>query len=346
MQGKLIFITGASRSGTTLLSFVLRNHSAIFGLKELNYFGVQFALDRLESAQPQARLVAAAASIFARQRDGVFTAGAEGQDFDDAERVVAALPESARTGAGVFAATVGVLARRAGKRIPCEQTPRNIFYAQTLLSVFPEARVIHMMRDPRAVMASQKWRWRRRQLVADSRRFPVIESLRVWMNYHPYTMAKLWAKASAEAARMEEHPRFRVLRFEDLVGRPETAVAELSDWLGLPFEPSMLDVNRINSSYGAGAGASDGRSGLEPSAISRWRGNLSSSEIAIAERLTAPLLDRYDYVPETDARGSGQLAEWWHRLTYPWHAAGVLLVNPRRAWIQMRASARGRVLTG
>lgn len=344
MQGKLIFITGASRSGTTLLSFVLRNHSTIFGLKELNYFGVQFASDRLKSRQPKARLVAAAASIFARQRDGVFTAGAARQDYEDAERVVTALPESARTGAGVFAATVRELARRGGKTIPCEQTPRNIFYAQTLLSVFPEARVIHMMRDPRAVMASQKWRWRRRQLVADAKRFPVLESLRVWMNYHPYTMAKLWAKASAEAARMEEHPRFRVLRFEDLVGRPQTAVAELSDWLGIRFEPSMLDVSRINSSYSASAG--DGRAGLEPSAISRWRGNLSSSEIAIAERLTAPLLDRYDYVPETDARGTGQLAEWWHRLTYPWHAAGVLLVNPRRAWIQMRASARGRVLTG
>jgi hypothetical protein len=39
IQRKLIFITGASRSGPTLLSFVLRNHKEVFGLKELQYFG-------------------------------------------------------------------------------------------------------------------------------------------------------------------------------------------------------------------------------------------------------------------------------------------------------------------
>ena len=35
----MIFITGASRSGTTLLSFVLRNHRPCSGCKELQYFG-------------------------------------------------------------------------------------------------------------------------------------------------------------------------------------------------------------------------------------------------------------------------------------------------------------------
>ena len=38
-ERKLIFITGASRSGTTLLSFVLRNNPEVFGLEELQYFG-------------------------------------------------------------------------------------------------------------------------------------------------------------------------------------------------------------------------------------------------------------------------------------------------------------------
>ena len=36
---KMLFITGASRSGTTLMSFILRNHADIVGLNELQYFG-------------------------------------------------------------------------------------------------------------------------------------------------------------------------------------------------------------------------------------------------------------------------------------------------------------------
>ena len=67
----------------------------------------------------------------------------------------------------VFAAAVHQLAQAAGKSIPCEQTPRYIFYARALLEIYPTAQIVHMVRDPRAVMASQKMRWQRRRLAAD-----------------------------------------------------------------------------------------------------------------------------------------------------------------------------------
>src|SRR5580765_5559491 len=73
-QRKLFFITGASRSGTTLLSFVLRNHREVFGLKELQFFGEAWdprSGDRHFSV-PQA--IEAAASIIGRQQDGILAA--------------------------------------------------------------------------------------------------------------------------------------------------------------------------------------------------------------------------------------------------------------------------------
>jgi omega-hydroxy-beta-dihydromenaquinone-9 sulfotransferase len=73
-QRRLIFITGASRSGTTLLSFVLRNHREVFGLKELQYFGE--AWDPRASARRFSRnqAIEAAASIYARQAHGILAA--------------------------------------------------------------------------------------------------------------------------------------------------------------------------------------------------------------------------------------------------------------------------------
>ena len=70
-ERKLIFITGASRSGTTLLSFVLRNHPAVFGLKELQYFGQ--AWDPRDSGRRFSRTEAieAAATMLACQEQGV-----------------------------------------------------------------------------------------------------------------------------------------------------------------------------------------------------------------------------------------------------------------------------------
>ena len=35
----LVFIVGASRSGTTMLNRILGNHRAVAGLNELHYFG-------------------------------------------------------------------------------------------------------------------------------------------------------------------------------------------------------------------------------------------------------------------------------------------------------------------
>ncbi|NIP95612.1 MAG: sulfotransferase, partial [Akkermansiaceae bacterium] len=42
-----------------------------------------------------------------------------------------------------------------GKRIPCTQTPRNVYYLREILGAYPDARVIWMVRDPRAVLCSQ-----------------------------------------------------------------------------------------------------------------------------------------------------------------------------------------------
>ena len=74
-QRKLIFITGASRSGTTLLSFVLRNHRDV-----LRTEGVAVLRPSLGSARRQSAIfrrnqsIAAAAAIYACQEQGILAA--------------------------------------------------------------------------------------------------------------------------------------------------------------------------------------------------------------------------------------------------------------------------------
>lgn len=331
----MIFITGASRSGTTLLSFVLRNHSQVFGLKELHYFGECWDPRRLEQHMSEIQMSAAAASMFARQAQGILAARPTGEDFANARLLVDSLSADDRAPAGLFAAAVDRLCADAGKSIPCEQTPRNIFYAEALLRIYPEARVVHMMRDPRAVMASQKQRWRRRLLAADRTGFPLSHSLRVWVNYHPYTVAKLWSRAAREARRLSDHPRFTLLKFEDLLEAPEESIRLLCDRLDIQFEPSMLEVGQVNSSHQSSAGGA--RKGFYKDAKETWRKTLSSGEVAIAERICADLMAQSGYISNVPCL-SGRASEIRYRLTYLLHVAGVLAVNPRRAWVQIQAA--------
>jgi hypothetical protein len=331
-EQKIIFITGASRSGTTLLSFVLRNNPAVFGLEELQYFGRAWDPRSARRHFTRGEAIEAAATLFACQDQGVLFFKVSQQHRGMAAALVDSLGEAAADPAAVFANAVHQITRTAGRLIPCEQTPRNIFYARALLRIYPAAHVVHIVRDPRAVMASQKQRWRHPK----ARMVPRARSFRVWVNYHPYTMARLWLQATRAAVELADHPRFTLLRFEDLVTAPEATVRALCARLGIAYDARMLDVKQINSSHQSSMAGT--RQGLRPEAIRMWREILTPAEIAIAERHCAALMARFGY----DCLAPGDLtfaARMRHELTYLAHVCGVLLVNPRRAWVQARALA-------
>ena len=330
---KMLFITGASRSGTTLMSVILRNHADIVGLNELQYFG-EFWDPRSDSTLDAERAKLAVATIFARQRQGINVARPISEDINRAEALLRSLNEKSRDPSELFAASVHQLAMESGKAIPCEQTPRNVFYAEALLDLYPNAYVIHMMRDPRAVMASQKHRWKRRRNATNKSAVPRSHTLRTWVNYHPYTVARLWRGASAIARQLQNHPRLSVVRFEDLLESPEATMRDLCERIHIDYEPAMLDVGQINSSHQSSVGGA--RKGLHKDAIDKWKTELLPAEISITERYCGLLMENFGYRVQEAVKESW-FRELRYRLSYPLHIAGVFMVNPRRALIQMRA---------
>jgi hypothetical protein len=340
---RMIFVTGASRSGTTLLSFILRRHSQVLGLPELQYFGEFTDPRRTESPWSHKTLLRAAEAIYSRHENGIRMAAFQTCDPEDisayarnrAGVLLSALPPERRNPYGVFAAALEDLTRESGRTIACEQTPRNIFYAADLLEAYPEAKIVHMVRDPRAVMASQKKRWKRRRLLANPDALSRADALRAWVNYHPYTMATLWSRATAAAFRLRSHPRFLMIRFEDLLSHPRQTVQKVCDHVGLEFDPGMLEVPQINSSHASSASGT--RIGLNPDAICAWRQSLNRAEIAITERLCREGMIHNGYEP---MGVSSLTADLRYGPSYLAHAAGVFILNPKRAWIQLTAMMR------
>lgn len=325
-NAELLFVTGASRSGTTMLNRVLGSHSDILGMNELHYFGDIWSPCENDclSAQKANRL---GAWILSRQAGGIWGGGPGQADVERAEQLLRSLPSGA-TGKDVYAEVVSNIAARAGKRIACEQTPRNIFYAKYILDAYENARVIQLIRDPRSVVASQKNRWKRRKL--GGRSTPLSEIVRVWMNYHPYTMTKLWMNAANTGEALKGHSRFIQIRFEDLITKPEETIRKLCQFIGVDFQAGMLDVPIVGSSQRK----DEGRKGFSAESVDSWRNVLSAAELWTIERTAGDVMARYGYAPLAMSPGLG-LAAIVAR--YPLHAMGVALSNPRRAWIQVRA---------
>lgn len=334
----LIFVTGASRSGTTLMSVILGKSSRILCMNETHFFGECWDPRAAFDAVDEHSLEEIAATLFARLERGILKAQVTQQDRLKAQAFLAQLPAEARSPADVYLAIVSKAARDAGKDIPCEQTPRNIFYADRLLELYPNAHIVHMIRDPRAVMASQKKRWQRRKLATV--KVPFYHTIRVWANYHPTTMSQLWRRATARALKLQRdnNRRFLTVRFEDLLREPEPTVRKVCDFLGIAFEPGMLHVGQINSSHQSSVGGA--RPGLNKAAIDTWREVLSAGEIAITEQVCSVEMERCGY--NIDApQGASLATRTYYGLTYLFHALTVAATNPRRALIQFKAAFRG-----
>ena len=62
---------------------------------------------------------------------------------------------------------------------------------------------------------------------------------------------------------------YHLVKFEDLVSKPEKSVRELCEFLGIEFDPKMLKPKQVHSSF-----ASELIIGFDKQALTRWRNHL------------------------------------------------------------------------
>jgi hypothetical protein len=336
-QRRVIFIVGNSRSGTTMLGRVLGKHSRVHTFGELHFFEhqVDAATVCARSSWPLEKRFTLVERLLTTSRDGFFAKVVPGKYQDEAERVLADVEGDDPVSA--YKSFLHYESRRNGKSIPCEQTPRYLFFVKEILDFFPGACVINIVRDPRDVLLSQKNKWRRRFLGAKN--IPFSEALRAWVNYHPYTISRLWVAAVRTANRFEGNPRFVSIRFEDLLQQPEASVQSLCSFVGITFEPDMLKVPQVGSSAGMDKPE---QKGIDRSRSGSWRnGGLTDVELAICQHVAAKELSSLGYVEEPVVIAAWR--RWMSMSGFAFKVLLALLLNLRRTK-NLRETLRRRLV--
>lgn len=182
------------------------------------------------------------------------------------------LLEGERSERGVFTAVLRAYADRRHKAIIGEKTPAHIRWVDTLLEWYPTARVVHMVRDPRAVYRSEV---KRRNARAESLPYR-------WLVKAPFLMRSfillevVWAWADAVARHRSLSRRYpdsyRMVRFEDLVREPQPEIGRLCAFLGVEPEPAMLEQKVVSR------GDRLGETGFDAGAADRWRASITVGE--------------------------------------------------------------------
>ncbi|MEM6253689.1 MAG: sulfotransferase [Cyanobacteria bacterium P01_D01_bin.156] len=294
-QHRFIFIAGNSRSGTTLMGQLLGRSSVAFTFEELHFFNYFCAGKELSTVCNQAQAKKILQQLLAIQRGDFLSPVHEKESDITVDQLLKKLHESNSWElSNVFEFFLRSQTFEQKKTISCEQTPANVFYINEILEAFPDSKIINMVRDPRDVLLSQKYKWRIRFLGATN--IPYREAMRAWFNYHPVTTSKLWNSSIRAGEQGSSHKNVMTVKFEDLIVKPEETLRMICNFVHIPYDDSLLNVSRSEGGVSSHKIADSKKTGIDKSAVSKWKkGGLSETELHLCQQITKDNLEKYGY---------------------------------------------------
>ena len=274
MRGGPIYLAGADRSGTTLMSAILSSHPNI-GMARLGSNMFTFFYGKFGDLSRRDNFERCLAALLKYKHVQILN--------PDAERIRREFWAGKPSYARLFALLNAHYAGQMGKTRWGDKTSYIERYADPILADDPTAQFVHMVRDPRDRYASSITKYKRQ-------RGRVGGATARWL----YSMRL--ARRS-----LQRYPaNYLVVRYENLAARPEETVRQVCAFLGEEYAPSMLAMGGAeqflnrggNSSYG------DAHGGISTASIGRFRKVLSKGDLAFMQSQAGAEMAAYDYRPE------------------------------------------------
>lgn len=219
-----VFIVGSGRSGTTLVRRILVETGEIHIPPETYVLPEVISKFSMMRPLPWGWLVSMTLADFQFQP----THDSFGIDLAPLAVHLKSAPKGSRSLALILDAVYRYHAQVSGSHAARwgDKTPLNVYALDRIHATFPQARYIHVLRDGCDAVASM---------------------LRVGRYGSIDDAAERWSTSVAAARRfMRKHPdRCLEVRYEQLVREPEPGAKECCEFVGLPFQPSVITSTDI-----------------------------------------------------------------------------------------------------
>lgn len=309
-----IFVAGLERSGTSLIYALLASHPRLAMTRRTNlwtYFYGQYGdLSRPENFE---RCLAAMMK-YKRLRSLQ----------PDPERVRREFWQGEPSYARLFALLERHYAEQMGKPRWGDKSLNTERYADPIFAAYPQARILHMIRDPRDRYASAVTRWR-------VSRGGVGVGTAVWL-------------ASVRLAwhNVQRYPeRYQIVRYETLVSQPEETLRQICAFIGEEYAPEMLAMQGATAFRDEGGNSSYGQhtpGRISTSSIGRFRNVMSARQIAFMQRAAGREMVSLHYpLAEVDLSPAGRVG--FHLLDVPFNRARMAAWRLREAYLNRTGRA-------
>jgi hypothetical protein len=308
-----IIILGCPRSGTTLLQVMLHSHPRIAIPPETRFLLPTY----------RERLSFGDLSETANRRSlGDFIVRTKGHRFADLGLDRSATVEEIVAGPPTLGSAVGIVLRayaeRFGRPRWGDKRPAYYNYIDVVMRLFPDAKIVHVVRDPRDCVASLK-------------RMP-------WWRTDTYHSVAAWAQSidNTERAMRAWPGTVTRVQYERLVAEPEPELKALCAELGEEYDPTMAEPERLADVAVPERKHwhSNTRVGPTTKRVGRWKHELEPWEASLCETVLEERMARFGYEPS----GAGPLGAVY-RLRY-YRALAARETNRRSRILKDRIARR------
>lgn len=323
-----VFIVGNPKAGTTLVQSLLDGHPELYVIPvELQFF----KFPRLPSLHPgnmpppphhswktpiprsEVGLEKLSEELLSHaELESLLTTGEVGrniplseEDFDR-QRFVATVRETTpKTLRDLYVSLCQAFPVASEERRPpseyrlVEKCPHMEEYAVELCSWFPEARFVHVLRNPYANLFSNLQGVRLKRNLRNRALRPMAKSY--------YFMER--------NRRYLDH--YRVIRYEDVVLETRETMEAVAEFLGISFHSVLNEPTIMGRTWGGNPRSVEGEfQGIDPRPVEAFKEDIEPFPVAAVNRFFSPLLDEYGY----DKMDVGGLKPWLPmRWELPWH---------------------------
>lgn len=234
-----VFILGFSRTGSTMLQAILNQYTEIGVIPEMhlywpkilhkdfatiykNKFGEKIADSKIDELIEL---------MYSKKVKGVFWQRID-QFNIDLEELKLNIKNSDRTIRGILDALFIIMNKAYNKKIVGAKFPVHFDYADVLLDWYPNCKLIHTIRDPRAIFVSQYYKHKTNEnilknyFMGAAQFIHVNYSLQKAYNFHNH---------------FKSNSNYYLYKYEDVINKPESAFKKLCRFLEINYNPQMIN---------------------------------------------------------------------------------------------------------
>jgi hypothetical protein len=211
------------------------------------------------------------------------------------EAIARGVKNSDRTLGAVARVMIEELTRFSDSSRACVKFPVDVRYIPELMDWFPEAKIVHITRDPRGLAMSKAndpsgtaplvqrhpylaWPIRRAALTV------VISNYRLSAKMHHQVKGR---------------PNYRLFRYEDLLAEPEKTLRELCDFIDAEFSDDMLQPEKGKHEHQPSSLTGEQQKAFDPEAAIRWQRIISPVDNFLIASATRSSMRELGYDPAT-----------------------------------------------